>query len=362
MLNSKVLDISYKTVIKESLKRFSETGLVQILTAGGFARNEGAFYDEGGLKVPINDLDIYLVFKDKKPSEEEIRKAAKAMTGKIRQRLGLSKKRKEKTSFFSFKDDFFVDLHAVKIKELSRPLPLIRFWEMTKNHQPIWGVKKNLMKSIKQSEIPYSEGVRFLANQLTIPLRFCLQPEPTVEALYFLNRTWTSYATTLLLLKRKLEPNYLDRAKVLKQNYQKWYPKLAEQLPDLANQVYRASKFKLKPDFSNLKQLDKLNKQTIKAGVVVYDYFLESWLKGESRKDNLAKLKIAYYQGYLKSPLLAWLANIYLGLTGNQSLVSTDISLFRQLPRLLEKGLNNKKDIVSYLALFEKAKKVRERF
>lgn len=368
----KPLDTCYQSVIAHSTQKFPH--LKQILVAGGYSRDEGGVFTTQEYSVPINDLDIYLVFKSNQPQKSQLKKLSQIINLDISKKLNLPVGNRPNNQFFSFPHDFFIDLYTITHKQAQDPLRIIRYWEMAHKVQVIWGQQQNPFAKFPQSKIPLSEGIRFLSNQLTIPVKFYLFNRPTEEALYFLHRTWTNFATALLLLKSRLKPSYLDRAREFSQIYSKDFPDLSKKLPQLDKKIFRSTKFKIKPDFLSFQNLShaqkkqylqNISRDTCITGIEIYDYYLKHWLNGKTMQENMQKLRDKYYQGYVQSPIIANSVNLSLGLLFTGRTVSPDIQVFQNTKSTLEaihkhpKSSKTKTLASAHLSLFKKAKQSR---
>lgn len=349
------LNLVVKTVLSHT------KNLRSIMLAGGFGRDEGAVVSIHGEYTPINDYDIYLIGDHplNKRKLDEIYNSCNKELKREKNSTFLDKSSQNTESghhFFNIVDNFFVDGHFMTLKQLERVPPLIRFWEMRRTSKILWGEDvRPMIRDIKQEELPLGEGIRFMCNQLSTLVRMwgTTDIEPYT---YFACRTWTSYATALLLMIKTLKPTYRERALTFGQVFQKEFPDLAEKLPTLAEDIEFCTEFKINPDFTYFKNKNLLEFwiKTRDAGLQVMEYYLNKWMGTTSLEEGFKKLPHYYYTpylddyftlgGYLNVPIQLFLSIKYSyrilkekrKLWFPHSWISPDMQLWKVLPHVLE--------------------------
>ncbi len=296
-IQKKYLDIIIKSFIKDA-------DPISIILFGGFGKGEGSIQFINGSPVPFNDFDFYIITK-KKLNNKELDKISMNASKSIGVG-GLEFAYFPKEGYNSNKF-FHIDTRCIPYDSLSKLMSTQRYYELKYGSQVIYGDKTvlNKIREIKPNDIPLSEGLRNLFNKMHTML-LGLRKEYTEDQkkilIFWSYKCYLSICEALLILNRKFTPHYLEKSKLFKRIYKKDFPDLYEKIPDLAEKVERAAKFKVNLNFNT--DYRKLWEQSLKDILIVFEYYLHSWL-GKQQIGYLInkKLPYVYFKPYLKEKI-----------------------------------------------------------
>ena len=288
-----------KTILEKVVDVYS------VILFGGFGRGEGSVKIQDKEIIPLCDYDM-LVVVNKTPSERIKRE--------LYQKLyrGLRFGKLEDTLFRH--SQFTVDI-TFKTKDKLTLVPDIPIYELKSASVLLYGedVRKIINWTIE--DVPPSSALRFLFEKVTGLIGHfsyeylkgrVLEKWEKENIIYICNKTFLDIAAVLCFLMRRYEPTYVERMKVFSEHYKAELPELYEKLPDLAERVVLATKFKLKPDFNQIKDdsIDLWFTTRNYLGVVV-KYCMKRLLNVESSDwiDFSEKARLGMWRHYLK-PLI----------------------------------------------------------
>ena len=133
---------------------------------------------------------------------------------------------------------------------MKRVRPSIFYYELKKSGKVLWGEDVlNLMPEIDPHSIPLSDGLRTLFNRLMSLLEaYAIEDRKLV--IYQCNKAILTGVEMLLLLSSNYHWSYKERLSIFKSIFDKAFPRLAGDCPELLSLVERATQFKLSPDYN----------------------------------------------------------------------------------------------------------------
>lgn len=288
----KELDNMIGIVIDEITTKIDD--VVSIILAGGFGRGEGSIIIEGKTVYPLNDFDIYVVTQSKH-TEDELNEIGQQASKKIGKAGIPSFHTFNKDILPSLKSFFYVDLKAIPFKKLKTLPPMIRYYELKYSGNVIFGDNVlDYLPEYQVEDIPLAEGLRLLMNRMSHLVEYFypsfLDGEPTEPAhelfLFHTIKVYNASCDALLLLAKKFPPTYLERVKILEENFDEDFPELYEKIPEFPEKVREFTELKINMDFSAYKGKDfELWKMSREYIGIVSRYFLERFL-GDNQKIN----------------------------------------------------------------------------
>lgn len=228
---------------------------VSVILVGGFGRAEGSVKICGQNIEPLNDYDMYVIMpRNEKVSEKKADKLMK----EIEKEAGTS----GFSLYESSKKAYYFDIRFLSRNKLSKLPPFIKYYEMKHSSYIVYG--RDIREEIaeyKPHELPLSEGVRFLFNRLSSITLWTptdlLQNKRVSQwkldaILYDVSKSYIEICTLLCQMAGVYAPTYTARSVNLIGIYNKKFPELAKQMPDLAKKVSYYTELKLKPNYENI--------------------------------------------------------------------------------------------------------------
>lgn len=288
------LDIAVKELKK--IKNIQSAILV-----GGFGRAEGSVKLEKDGVLPLNDYDIYIIVSQK-ISDQEILKIAK----RIEEQTGSS-------GFSMFElcpKDFYFDIRAIHIKDLPKLLPFIKYYEMKHASYVLFGSDlRHLIPDYEPQDLPLSEGMRFLCNRLSSifnwpPVKY-IKGLPVERwekdvLLYDVSKAYCACCTALCQLAGVYAPTYQKRLENLTTVYDRSFPQLEKQIPDLLEKIRFYTYLKLKPDYQNIQDYKERWFEARADLLEVIRFFIKDAFGAKSYDEFLEKTAQHYLNPYLK--------------------------------------------------------------
>ena len=279
-------------IIKETvLKRLDVKSIVLI---GTFSRGEGAVFVEGGVAIPANDYDLYLIVGKHSP-EKIIFDLQEECVIEIRKYI-LKKGGKE-----DLLGEFNVDFKCLTIKDIKNLPPFLRFYEM-KNLKSIYG--KNYLNLIEDyGSIPLSEGLRWIFNDASHIMDHLFLKSKKIsfddKTNYFLSKLYLCVVTSFLIIKRDIGISIIEKNKKM-ENYDLPIQDFKTKLKKYTRFRLNPKRVKQKETFFNFFEVQKDFESYFKFYLSKFIKFNEkdSWIKiSEKIKEGLYK---EYYAPYLE--------------------------------------------------------------
>lgn len=278
-----------------------------ILLTGGFGKGEGSIKIENNEVICLRDFDIAVIV-DRIPNKRTIEN----IYDQIYQSLNLTNPENKIFRFFNF----VVDIKFLRKKDLI--YNDIWFYDLKVASKLLYGEDIRQSISSSKKEIPLSSGLRILFEKVTGLLFHvdCMEekkpPKEKKELLIFeCYKTFIEICTSLCILANRYEPKYADRAKIFEKLYFIKFPQLAKVLPDLPKRVTACTNFKLKPDFTKVKE-DPVDLwfTTREYLEVILQFYIKRYLRITSLdwkdlSDYTKNLAWHYYKSFLNSLLCA---------------------------------------------------------
>lgn len=282
---------------------------VSIILFGSYGRGEGSAEIREREVIVAKDYDILLVVRKRIPPSVIYR-----MSGNIHKRLGrtnpldsITLEMDSGVSLLQFTVDellYFRDAKAYEIKEASRLL---------------WGEDVRDRISVTPEDLSPWNGIRFLLHTslglcASFPTKYLTEP-PTGEEkktlVHECSRVYLDGAVLLTMLLKNYRPTCRERALVIKESLNPSLPKLAEEIPDLAQKVGFFTDLQLFPTEQVYNAIDPTTLwfETRKDLGIIFRYFMEHQL-GE-RYDGWARL-CEKYNSKMKAGFAGELAYYYL--------------------------------------------------
>lgn len=228
-------------------------GVRSIILGGGFGKGEGSVeISQDGEIVCLRDFDI-VVIVDRIPKEETQRK----LCDEIYKSLGLPNPESKSFRF----TDFVVGIYFRREKDLI--YPDIWFYDLKAASQLLYGEDVRNLIPWSKKDIPLSSGLRILFEKVCGLLGVFSysylkvkefpdnQKKPIILECY---KTYIEICTALCILAGKYEPRYDSRARNLEEFYFDKFPDFAQAMPNLPQRVKTYTNFKLKPDFTEIRE------------------------------------------------------------------------------------------------------------
>jgi len=282
-------------------------GVKSIILWGSFGRGEGSIEVVGNNVTPLKDYDV-LVVVDRMPNIECRRKVSNNISSEFRLR--------ERKNFkFS---SFVVDVGYIN-KTLLKYYLDITLWELKHGSTVLYGddVRPTIPWNIE--DIPLSNGLRFLFEKVTGLIAHFSQEyviddkmgkEKSRMLIYECYKTYVEIASVLCLAMKCYAPYYRKRMDLFEINFEKMLPQLSKQIPNLHENVIKATNFKLRPSFKNItaSPID-LWFQTRDALSIVLEYYLyialdvrlAGWI--ESYSELCRGMAFKYYRPLIRAVL-----------------------------------------------------------
>ena len=291
-------------LIIEEIKR-ETPDLLSIMLAGSFGQGEGAVKKVGEEIIPFNDYDVYII-SHKKLENKKVDKIIKNISQKINVASFSSYKfTKEKRDL---KNTFFLDLKSFSTDNLKKVLPRLRNYSMKNATTILWGKDcRNLIPDYKLKDIPLSDAAKILLDRMNQLVEYySIKEKPNQDIIsYKIQTAYSACATSLLMFSQKFDSSYVKSMEILEKTYKIDFPELYEKLPDLHLRLKKYIKWKLNPEKSLFKDIEKELLKTINDILEVAKYFFSRFLnKKISKIDELSSAILnmgkVFYKPYIK--------------------------------------------------------------
>ncbi len=220
--------------------------LDSLVLSGSFGRGEGSvLIHEDGMVEPLRDYDVRIIVKQPVPMEvvEHIRAEFMHQTG-----LGGTEEH------FSGEQGFSLTLEPLTLAQLASTFVRdrdLRVFDHLHASRVIYGQDRSTSLRFDAHEIPKVNGLRFLYQKMIGLVGHFSGPETAADTTrtlaYECDKTFIEICTALVLLADRYVPSYQDRAALFAQHWRTWFPELAQALPELADDIKRATEEKLRP-------------------------------------------------------------------------------------------------------------------
>jgi len=225
-----------------------------IFLTGGFGKGEGSVkITKSKTVICLRDFDIAVVV-DKMPKEE----AVKELYDQIYRSFNTAN---PECMLFRF-SNFVVDIRFLRKQDLI--YPDIWFYDLKSSSKLLYGEDIRILIPGNSKELPLSSGLRVLFEKTSGLLGFFpyldyfnsekASEEEQQLLIFECYKTFIEMCTALCILAGEYEPKYYDRAQKFKELYYTEYPELAKILSDLPERVTEYTNFKLKPDYTKVRE------------------------------------------------------------------------------------------------------------
>lgn len=281
-------------IIKIVIKRLNP---ISIILFGGFGKGEGLVEVKGNKITPLNDYDLYVVTKGK--IKEEVLEKVGMECSKAIGRGGLdfveySNEEYDRNKFFH------VDIRHLNYNKLKKLLPTQRTFELKNSSQVIYG--ENIFNEIPNVKVPISDAIRILFNKID-HLLMAEDKNKEIKIIYSM-KAFLDLCSALLIFKKDFVGYYEERNKKIKKYN---FPR------ELIHNIDWATKFRNKPDFSSIKNINTLYENAKKWVAYAFKYIIIKYLNLRSDDWNVIaegiykKLPYKYFNPYLPSKYLFFL-------------------------------------------------------
>ena len=239
--------------------------VLSIILGGGAGRGEGSVGIQNGKLTPQNDLELFLITDG--PVDEDV----------INQTANLAIKKLDLpqtgATFYEFKhkvfaNTFYIDMKVIPVAKLPHLLPMFRYYELKYASQVVWG----------------KHGLMYLGS-----------------------KALTDLPGALTQLSGRYTPTYRSRIKTLEETFQKDFPDLADNYPQIVQVAKEGLEFKLKPDFSSRVKPGVLWRKQKKYIRAVLIHFMGEFYKTKLHDvDDAAEFLYKYGYTTYYHPYLDW--------------------------------------------------------
>lgn len=227
---------------------------ISIILLGGFGRGEGSVVVNNSAIQPLKDYDLLLVMNEKINLS-----TLNKITSNAEQRLGYNKII-SRNSFFS---DFEISMLPITLHDLKH-LGDIKAYEVKTASKVLYGEDVRERIKISAGDIPLSSGSRFLFNKVIGLLKrfsaaYLRKPPEESEKnclIYECAKAYMDIGTALSLISKNFKPTYTERSRIIKENYEAYFPELARKVPDLDDKIAFFTELKLFPDRMKYEQIE----------------------------------------------------------------------------------------------------------
>ena len=281
--------------------------LKSLVLSGSFGRGEGSvLLHADGCVEPLRDYDVRLVVEGPVP-----RAAVEQVRSRFMQETGLGGTDER----FSGERGFSLTLETLTTEEARtsfvRDRDLRAFDHLHASHV-IWGEDLSEGLRFPAAEIPKVNGLRFLYQKMVGLVGHFGGPgsdDARQTLLYECHKTFIEICTALVLLAGEYVPSYRERARLFEAKWRVWFPELAWQLPDLADQIARSTQEKLFPGSTPAPNPVEMFYRTRKALLTVHRFYVHRLygIAVKSGRRGSARLRKALYGDYYRVPVSKWL-------------------------------------------------------
>jgi hypothetical protein len=225
-----------------------------IFLTGGFGKGEGSVkITKSKTIICLRDFDIAVIV-DKVPNEKDVRE----LYEKVYESFNTAN---PECKLFRF-SNFVVDIKFLRKQDLI--YPDIWFYDLKSSSKLLYGEDTRILIPGNGKELPLSSGLRVLFEKISGLLGFFpyldyfnsekISEEEQQLLIFECYKTFIEMCTALCILAGKYEPKYADRAEKFEKFYNTEYPELAKVLSDLPKRVTEYTNFKLKPDYTEVRE------------------------------------------------------------------------------------------------------------
>ncbi len=232
--------------------------VISIILTGGFSRGEGPVKLVDEKVLPYNDYDIQIVSKKKLGKEE-----ADKISVEISKKLGY----RGIDNFYPFRkeeqridNNFYIDLKWDTVSDLRKLLPRIRNYELRNNSKVLYGMDiRKVIPNFSLKDMPLSEGAKLLLDRMSQLIEYySSEGKYEQECLsYFVQQAYVAACTSLLLLSGKYQIGYKTSMEILLDSYDKDFPELFDEIPDLHYKIRDYVHWKIDPKKPKVENLEE---------------------------------------------------------------------------------------------------------
>lgn len=329
-------------------------GVLSVVLVGGFGRGEGSILLDQKKILPLNDYDIYLI-SEAEIGEDVLNETANGIEKAVGSQ-GFS-------LYEASAKDFYFDLRCIQVDKLKTLPPFIKYYEMRHASRIIWGNDyRYLIPDYKPSDLPISEGVRFILNRLSsiflwnpyMPQRLDGWQDWEHRVFFYdISKLYIECTTILCQLIKVYVPTYQGRLSNLENSWKIKCGSLDRKFPDLINRIKNYTQMKLDPKLPEKPDYVSIWLQARDDAMGVLSYVLDK--KFGLKITDLGSLGFAfnYFSPYLHSllkfrhlnkiPLVIYptflISQLYLRLNWVKRLISFDKFGFGLFTSFLDPGL-----------------------
>ena len=293
-----------KNYIDKIIKSFvKDCNPLSILLFGGFGKVEGTVQFIKGKPIPFNDFDFYIVTK-KKLDDKKLDKISMNASKEIG--MGGLEIAYFPEKGYDANKYFHVDVRCLPLNKMGKLMNIQRYYELKYGSQVIYGEDiVNKINEIKADEIQASDGLRNLFNKLHTML-LALQEDYNEDQkkirIFWSYKCYISICEALLILDKKFAPTSKEKSHIFSKIYEKSFPNLYKEMPDLADKVNKAVKFKLRPNF-NL-DYEKLWQDSLRDILKVFEYYIKTLSKTDNVENAINnRLPYFYFSPFIKNKI-----------------------------------------------------------
>jgi len=299
------------------------SNLDSVILSGSFGRGEGSVVLHGdGSVEPLRDYDVRIITQRPVPPKvlDEIRSSFMSFT-----KLGGTHER------FSGENGFSLTVEALTVAQLSGPFVRdrdLRAYDHLTASRVIYGTDRAPLLRFPAADIPKVNGLRFLYQKMIGLVGHFGGRNASTDAggtlLYECNKTWVEMCTALVLLAGAYVPSYRERAERFVDNWQAWFPELADCVPDLGIHIVRATREKLYPGSTTPFREDDAFSQVRASLLAVHRFYVQKLYSLDVRpgRSGCAALRRALSSDYFRMAATQWLRSRGLNIAAGRHLVN----------------------------------------
>jgi len=260
---------------------------ISIILFGGFGKGEGYAQIKGDQVILSKDYDILLVVKKKLPSAKMYE-----VSGNIHKRLGRDNPL-DSVTMEQYTGASWVQLSQFTLSDLLY-FRDVKTYEIKAASKLLWGedVRKKIPLSLEDLS-PWN-GIRFLLRKppglcSCFSIKYLERPPEGQEKrtlIYECTRFYVDVGVLLTILAGNYRPTYHERAEVIKKSLASSLPRVAEEIPDLAEKIAHFTDLKLSPDDEKYDAINdpvKLWFDTRRDLGIILRYFMEHHLREKAK-------------------------------------------------------------------------------
>jgi len=292
-------------IIVDSIKREIPSTL-SIILGGSFGYGEGPVKVESGKVWPFNDFDIYVIAKEKIDKDK---------FDDIALKIGQSLQIQGTNYSFSFskenqtlKDNFFIDLKCFTLQDLPKLLPRLRYCQLKRNSQILWGKNLNyLIPEFQLNEILIAESTKILLDRMSQLIEFYAEDSTKYcqdYLTYIIQQAYAACRTSLLVLSGEFKPKYSEANKILLQKYNKMA--MSKILPNLDKRIDKFFQWRMDTQKKPVKDIQEAWQVCAEDIIEIAKYHISKitkWKINSAEELSAAILKLSkyYHRPYLEN-------------------------------------------------------------